>query len=1023
MKKMISAIALMLTVALMLSMTAFAQGEHQHDGVAFTVWSDSASMPTAAGSYCLETDVTFTSSWIVPDGTVNLCLNGHTIKYNNPDALGSVIEVSAKSVFNLYDCKGRGVITGGSGHLSNDNTFGGGIYGYTGSVVNIYQGIIKNNSATMSGGGIYSNGTLNIYGGTITENSAVWGGGVYSAGTLNIQSGTIAKNSATHGGGVCSKAVLNIYGGLITENNADNGGGVCINANGAATIENGTISKNKAENGGGVYAKGELTFNNGVVADNTANHGGGIYVAHTAAINGGTISGNSTTNTTGYADGHGAGVYVDTEANLTYTNGTITGNTAAARGGGIYVYGVLNMQGGTISKNEAAWEGGGIYEAAVGQITISDGLITENYTETNGGAVFATNMTVTGGVFTKNRGEYSGGVCCYNGIVTVTGGEFTNNAAVENINGHDFGGMNDTYYDVISGVFTVLPPKINEASMIYKVGGLYNVIVQGTQPTKSDYKFVGFYDNEQLTGMPVTEYNNTTVYYPRWIDIHNDHNDIAFTPWNNIASMPTEAGSYYLETDVTLTSSWQTPDGTVNLCLNGYTVKYDNPDAAGSVITVGENTVFNLYDCGESGVITGGSGLLSNDKTFGGGIYGRTGSVINIYQGIIKGNSVMTSGGGIYTNGTLNIYGGTITENSAELGGGVYENGTVNIYGGTITKNSAVWGGGVSADEEFNMYGGLITENTADHGGGVYVTGGYTSIENGTISKNKAEYGGGLAESSAGKLTVTGGLITENTAKTSGGGVYARTALITGGVISNNSGRYGGGVYVDGPVTVTGGEITYNITENADYSDAYDENDSLDVTGGVFTVLPPAINEASMKYKEGDLYYVVAQGTQLKKEGYAFVGFYDNEALTGAPLTSFNSVDIYYPSWSAILFVTSADSGFYGETSDAPQSGAIVFNTYYNGIEDNHANVTAFGTFVYISGGNRVKLEASTVEELVRTAGKFYSTVTDIPVEYFDSYVYAKPYVIINGEVVYGETVSSNVNVNKWLGVGDITQE
>ena len=55
-------------------------------------------------------------------------------------------------------------------------------------------------------------------------------------------------------------------------------------------------------------------------------------------------------------------------------------------------------------------------------------------------------------------------------------------------------------------------------------------------------------------------------------DEGHTHDDITFTAWTETGSLPAEAGSYYLENDVTLSSQWSVPGGTTNLCLNGHTI-------------------------------------------------------------------------------------------------------------------------------------------------------------------------------------------------------------------------------------------------------------------------------------------------------------------------------------------------------------------------------------------------------------------------------------------------------------------
>lgn len=77
------------------------------------------------------------------------------------------------------------------------------------------------------------------------------------------------------------------------------------------------------------------------------------------------------------------------------------------------------------------------------------------------------------------------------------------------------------------------------------------------------------------------------------------HDGITFTAWNTANSLPAE-GDYYLNTDVTLSNTWEIKDNkTVNLCLNGHVIKLElADDKTGSVIKIESGAKLNLYDCG-----------------------------------------------------------------------------------------------------------------------------------------------------------------------------------------------------------------------------------------------------------------------------------------------------------------------------------------------------------------------------------------------------------------------------------------
>ena len=217
---------------------------------------------------------------------------------------------------------------------------------------------------------------------------------------------------------------------------------------------------------------------------------------------------------------------------------------------------------------------------------------------------------------------------------------------------------------------------------------------------------------------------------------------LTWTAWTSTNSLPTETGSYYLTTDVTLADVAITNQN-INLCLNGHTVNLNgkNIHIKGGTLTI--------TDCGTTGTITGGRGVTINTNNCGGAV--------------------------AVTNATFNLYGGTITGNSARFGGGVYlKSATFNMYGGTISNNTATisnsTGGGVNISEgAFNMYGGVIRDNNAKtKGGGVHLN------------------------SPGGKLNFYGGKVTGNTAGETGGGVYfdnGKLSLQGSVVITGNTGN------------------------------------------------------------------------------------------------------------------------------------------------------------------------------------------------------------------------------------------
>ena len=302
---------------------------------------------------------------------------------------------------------------------------------------------------------------------------------------------------------------------------------------------------------------------------------------------------------------------------------------------------------------------------------------------------------------------------------------------------------------------------------------------------------------------------------------HNEHEttDTIFLPWKETNSLP-PSGNYYLTRNVELTTQW-TPSGTINICLNGFSITtidvtsqlnltYIDLDQADDILT--------LTDC-------------NTEK--------KQGTISFIYNGHLSKHAIRLSGGA-----TFNLYGGTIKDFNLHAVDILSTAGHFNMYGGTLTGNNgekgATFGGAVTCigtDTDFPtfaMYGGKITGNTTYNsasgnnggsGGGVYIGQNATfTMAGGEITDNTAyENGGGvyIAEN-AKSYSISNATITGNTAGANGmgGGIYAYVdGTISNSKIFNNQAKSGGGIHSRGVLTIDKSEI-YNNTTIADDSTA-----------------------------------------------------------------------------------------------------------------------------------------------------------------------------------------------------------
>lgn len=343
---------------------------------------EKSSLP-ASGNYYLVSDLTV-SERQVKSGTLNLCLNGHTV---SAKSTGRVVSARTGGKVNITDCRGSGEMLGAAG-----NGAGGVVYldSEKTSEFTLYGGTLRGTQVlNQNGAVIYSaGGTVNIHGGAVrdgqnesTSSKTVRGGNIRMDGgsTLTITGGTIAngKNMGLTG-------------------DKSRGGNIYMNAGSVLNISGGTIESGETagENGGNIYVDNdsEIHISGGIIRNGkSTKRGHNIYVGSTAAkpttveISGGLIEFDKTIS----ASGLGGNIYVNVSAEITISGGTIKGGKSGT-GGNLYVNSasVLTMTAGTIEGGYAN-NGGNVYINASAEMYISGGSVTGGEAKTNGGNIFA----------------------------------------------------------------------------------------------------------------------------------------------------------------------------------------------------------------------------------------------------------------------------------------------------------------------------------------------------------------------------------------------------------------------------------------------------------------------------------------------------------------------------------------------------------------------------------------------------------------------------------------------------------
>jgi methionine-rich copper-binding protein CopC len=171
---------------------------------------------------------------------------------------------------------------------------------------------------------------------------------------------------------------------------------------------------------------------------------------------------------------------------------------------------------------------------------------------------------------------------------------------------------------------------------------------------------------------------------------------------------------------------------------------------------------------------------------------------------------------------------GNATAETDPSGGGIYNNGTLNVYKCIIQKNTATFGGGIytSDGSTLTLTDSNVYNNTASRCGAIYNQEGTVTLTRSNVYNNTAatESGGGILN--IGTMTLTDSNVYNNTAVGRGGGIYnvGLMTLTRSNVYQNTVTRYydygiwswigdGGGIYNqdDGSVTLTDSNV-YNNT-------------------------------------------------------------------------------------------------------------------------------------------------------------------------------------------------------------------
>jgi predicted outer membrane repeat protein len=268
---------------------------------------------------------------------------------------------------------------------------GGVVYG-SGTALSFSDLVFTSNQAE-NGGAIYatSDCSLALDAVDMTENTASGSGGaIWSAAAVAYEEGELLGNRAYADGGALYVEYnsLDLDDLIFTSNDASNGGGGIYSTDGSADLEDCDFTTNSATNGGGIAALGgsatiKVKLQRVEMTGNTAvQRGGGLYIdtASSSYVYNGRFDSNS-------AGSWGGGMYGASIGTLQVTKTTFQSNEGSY-GGGLYAYSIktgytrhVDFRGNTATQ----LGGGAVYSDPRGSHTIGNSRFVENTADEGAG--------------------------------------------------------------------------------------------------------------------------------------------------------------------------------------------------------------------------------------------------------------------------------------------------------------------------------------------------------------------------------------------------------------------------------------------------------------------------------------------------------------------------------------------------------------------------------------------------------------------------------------------------------------
>ena len=261
-----------------------------------------------------------------------------------------------------------------------------------------------------------------------------------------------------------------------------------------------------------------------------------------------------------------------------------------------------------------------------------------------------------------------------------------------------------------------------------------------------------------------------------------------------------------------------------------------------------------------------------------------SGSTVQIDGGYICDNSVKEIGGGAAISAEkptiIHINGGYIYNNTSHGNGGAItakSGSTIHITGGCIFENTASFDSPASDGETTYGFGGAIYSEGAD----VTVSGGYIFSNS---AKTNANGGGGAIYAQGGSVALNGGYLFDNSAKGGyGGAVYMKDGTLTvsdPAVLAGNRSVKEGGIEGTGTLDAGGGAMAL-FGSNVTIRDGYiTGNESEKTGGGLYCRERSAVTMDGGYVTNNKAQNIVCEGAHINRDGGGGIRLENESNLT-----------------------------------------------------------------------------------------------------------------------------------------------